>query len=383
MIASRSEAALLGFTVALFMAVVMGYKAFAQNKVYTVILIVATIFIDRKVIDIFGGIQSESAKYIYYLMGLMVLFGAVIHLILVKFHSAHQGIKKHALTLSIATVLIAVIGFNMVYQVIPTASNSDLIETVSIEKNKLLLKMIEDEALKFEFLASGINVFGEDNRVIMPESNDRSGMLIRTNNITYELNIKMYSNGYLATLSDPIGFNVFFNGETIQYVDRVTGVGMIQYPEKFEYYSNKTNAFSKRGYIWGTYMPILRENILLGSGLDTYLNIFPQNDFIGKHNAYTKQYSDIMIDKPHSMYIMIGLATGIFGVLGFIIFIVLVVQKYYRNVLVLNLDNSIIAILVAMFIAAIINDSIIPMTLIMFCFGGSVLAVNDVSEIDG
>lgn len=74
---------------------------------------------------------------------------------------------------------------------------------------------------------------------------------------------------------------------------------------------------SARGYIWSRSLPLLRDNILLGSGPDTYWLEFPQEDLLGKYYAYgTPQ---ILVDKPHNLYLQIAFNGGIISLLAFIV----------------------------------------------------------------
>jgi len=84
--------------------------------------------------------------------------------------------------------------------------------------------------------------------------------------------------------------------------------------------------FSGRGYIWARTIPLLKEHILLGSGADTYSIEFPQNDYIARTNA---GYQNILITKPHSMYLQYGVQ---YGVLALICFLTLAIMYVIQTV---------------------------------------------------
>ncbi len=65
---------------------------------------------------------------------------------------------------------------------------------------------------------------------------------------------------------------------------------------------------SGRGYIWSRSLPMLKQNLLLGKGPDTYCIYFPQHDYAGK---YTWQTFLTVTDKPHCMYLDIALGSGV------------------------------------------------------------------------
>ena len=72
-----------------------------------------------------------------------------------------------------------------------------------------------------------------------------------------------------------------------------------------------------RGYIWSRTLPLLRKYLFLGSGADSFSIVFPQQDYI---NLYNYGFSDQIITKPHSMYLQIGVQTGVLSLLAFIVF---------------------------------------------------------------
>ena len=74
---------------------------------------------------------------------------------------------------------------------------------------------------------------------------------------------------------------------------------------------------SGRGYIWSRTIPLLKKHIILGSGADTFVITFPQNDYVG---LYNNGYSDQLLTKPHNLYLQIGVQTGILSLIAFLTF---------------------------------------------------------------
>jgi O-antigen ligase len=86
---------------------------------------------------------------------------------------------------------------------------------------------------------------------------------------------------------------------------------------------------SGRGYIWSRTIPILKGTIFVGTGPDTYAMAFPQNDFIGKLNYMYD--ANIIIDKPHNMYLQTAVNTGVLSLLSLLtIFTIYIVQFIAR-----------------------------------------------------
>lgn len=72
-----------------------------------------------------------------------------------------------------------------------------------------------------------------------------------------------------------------------------------------------------RGYLWSRTIPLLKDTILLGTGADTFVQVFPQQDYVGKvNNSFDTQ----VITKPHCMYLQIGVQTGVLSLIAFLVF---------------------------------------------------------------
>lgn len=62
-----------------------------------------------------------------------------------------------------------------------------------------------------------------------------------------------------------------------------------------------------RGHIWARSIPLLKNHILLGSGADTFLMEYPNNDYLGVHQS--KTYGEYTT-RPHNWYLQVGIQTG-------------------------------------------------------------------------
>lgn len=83
-------------------------------------------------------------------------------------------------------------------------------------------------------------------------------------------------------------------------------------------FKNNQKFGTNRGWIWSRSIPLMKNKILYGYGADTTVVAFPQNDYVGK----LKVGSPIngIIDKPHNMYLNIGISTGVLSLIAMIIF---------------------------------------------------------------
>lgn len=143
------------------------------------------------------------------------------------------------------------------------------------------------------------------------------------------------------------------------YYNAVGKWDMIQDVKKFSFLPD--GFMSHRGYIWSRTIPLLKNFMFIGSGPDTFLLDFPQNDYIGR---YKNGYETTLISKPHNLYLQIWIQTGFISLVAFLgIFIMYFIKgiKIYRNIeefgWIARLGIGIWLGLVAYIIMGLANDS--------------------------
>jgi hypothetical protein len=78
---------------------------------------------------------------------------------------------------------------------------------------------------------------------------------------------------------------------------------------------------SRRGYLWSRTIPLIKSNIIVGSGPDTFILEFPQYDYLNFYNyGYADQYNNQVVTKPHSLYLQIAVQTGLLSLFAFLAF---------------------------------------------------------------
>lgn len=97
-------------------------------------------------------------------------------------------------------------------------------------------------------------------------------------------------------------------------------IGSLETPAVFGF-EGKEKLGSARGYIWSRALPMVPQNLLLGAGPDTFIVEFPQNDLLGKYWAYGT--TNMIVDKPHNLYLQIFLSDGGIAFLAFLAITVL------------------------------------------------------------
>lgn len=128
-------------------------------------------------------------------------------------------------------------------------------------------------------------------------------------------------NGYptLRTRIDNKSWDFVYslNDETYYYITNKGKLDKMHDSEYIESLNNLGRAFSGRGFIWSRTLPLLKDNILLGTGPDTFLLAFPNDDYVAMSNG---GYATELITKPHNMYLQIAVQTGVLSLICFLVF---------------------------------------------------------------
>lgn len=81
---------------------------------------------------------------------------------------------------------------------------------------------------------------------------------------------------------------------------------------------------SNRGYIWSKTIPLLKETILVGSGMDHFSLVFPNHDYVAK--ARIDKVGTIY-NKPHSWYLQMGTESGMISLLCILIMLTYILRE--------------------------------------------------------
>lgn len=145
---------------------------------------------------------------------------------------------------------------------------------------------------------------------------------------------------------------------------------------------------SNRGYIWSRSIPMMKSTILIGYGPDNFCLMFPQEDYVGRFNT-GKGMTNIVVDKPHNMYIQTAINTGVISMLSLMfmwgIYFVDSVRLFKGRGLMSFSEyvgaGSFLGI-TAYLAAGLFNDSIVSVAPLFWIMLGLGIAVNKMIEID-
>lgn len=200
----------------------------------------------------------------------------------------------------------------------------------------------------------------------------------------YEIDHSSYRGDQVFLFNGGEVMNIVLDGKviTLQFIEDnafVLGHSMNAYNPTYEVpsigFENSQSLASFRGYIWSRTLPIMKENILIGTGPDTYALVFPTYDVIGMVNSFNE--TAFAVDKPHNMYMQMWVQTGMVSLLIFLAINILYMigfmktyqifeEKSYLRYLSIGLFCGIFAYLVT----GIANDSVVPVATIYWIFLG-------------
>lgn len=235
---------------------------------------------------------------------------------------------------------------------------------------------IEYEDLKFKFL--------DQNNLEIETQYDQENGIITLLNENYEGYIfKLFANDSEPVLDLTLrGYNTKFAIENGEFKHYVTG-GIIRDINKVPSYGfeGKERLGSNRGYIWSRSIPMLKNSIILGSGPDTYAIYFPQDDFVGKFN--TRVFKGVIVDKPHNLYLQIGINTGIISLLAFLAMIIMYFIQSTKTYFNAKFDNIYETVGLAIFISicgymvtGLFNDSVVSVATVFWILLGTGISIN-------
>lgn len=196
----------------------------------------------------------------------------------------------------------------------------------------------------------------------------------------------------VGIVEDVIGFAIVIDGQPWYFTNLYTPIdGYCTYsatgrfmklsqPEGTPYLEEHYHAFNMRGYIWSKTIPLLKKYFFLGSGADTFIIAFPNDDLVGMYNS---GHANEIITRPHCWYLQMAVNTGVLSLVSFLVFYLMYfvgsIRLYWKMEDRSYLAKTGVAILCATIgymVVAVINDSIVCVAPLYWALLGIGLAIN-------
>lgn len=169
---------------------------------------------------------------------------------------------------------------------------------------------------------------------------------IQGTNSFFSINDKRFSTFVIGPAQDSAGINYFIikiddsewdfamlEGQDIKYRNTLGNLVSLNKIESIGWKNNQGFG-SGRGYIWSKTLPMMKDTMLIGHGADTYCIYFPNNDYVGKYNANWSNIN-LIVDKPHNMYMGAWIGTGGISVLALLVlwfmYIIQSIKLFWRR----------------------------------------------------
>ena len=221
-----------------------------------------------------------------------------------------------------------------------TTANEEDIHTlhgIDIDGNDLLIS-IDDFSLKISAKSSAL----DDIKVVDQNGNEIKLVSTEYDSI-YDFGDKRL-NGCELTATKENGFDFliftannhemewsfYINKDNIIYITTSGAFTDIKTAEA-GLFKNNLDFGTGRGYIWSRGIPLMKDSLIVGTGADTFALAFPQTDYVGKYNAdYYSLEKNMIVDKPHNMYLNMFITTGGVSFLAFMGILILYFVECFR-----------------------------------------------------
>lgn len=192
---------------------------------------------------------------------------------------------------------------------------------------------------------------------------------------------------------DLVAFNVIIDGVKWCFTNQTDGTYYFFNPYNRLLKVNLESSYKKswsiasgRGYIWDKTIPIIKNNFWLGTGPDTFLLQFPNQDYLNGSNA---GFHEELISKPHNLYLQIASQTGVPSLIAFLVFYI----WYFISTLKLcgkgdfSSDKEMLSVSIMLgtlgyMVAGLAYDSTITVTPIFWALIGISLGINKLIKRD-
>lgn len=237
-----------------------------------------------------------------------------------------------------------------------------------------------------------ITVFGkyEDGSSIQMDYNEEKGMFdVRDEKFPISVDVARFAENTTAGIPAAPGICLFIEGKQYAFTNAFNNTYLYWTPTgKYSKINNAESAVftdvpsfaSGRGYIWSRTIPLLKKTILLGTGADTFVLEFPNNDYVGLTQA--EMYGSL-ITKPHNMYLQIGVQSGVLALAALVLFYIFYfidsIKVFWRSKFDSYLSWAGLGIFIGTLgymITGLANDSTVTVAPIFWALIGAGLAIN-------
>lgn len=312
-------------------------------------------------------------------------------------------IKKHWVWFVGLVVVIAVVlvGLNYVSdgQVASRIKSFNIVEQINNIKTK------NETAFKFEKIELGKDtILIETNRQTLNMKVDKDKLYFLNENLE-ELKIEKKGNKILLNDFDKyweihnitipknypgVTVTTHWGWGTTHYYITQDGIkvlgsgGRITDPivaERLKLFDGLESFMSGRGYIWSRTIPMMKYNLIKGSGADNFPMVFPQDDIVAKLNI--NMDANTVIDKPHNLFLQTAINNGVISLLALLVALGIYFidcLKLYSKMIYDSLEKyigaSCLLSIIGYLASGMFNDSVVSVEPIFWVIWGLGISIN-------
>ena len=260
---------------------------------------------------VYGGCLTVFVVLLYFTfsrMGFVAAFFGILVGIGIKGVSK-KSLKNLAVFFGLAIFVLVILdaaqGFKFYHRLTDEKVKEKLTDLVTDENGVHIFYKGQEETLTFENMNDKKDIFQGEGTAEVKQSEGEQFLVVNLCDQDWYFGFENDSYYY---------YNPFGNHQVLDHVERWNLHGL----ESFA---------SGRGYFWSRILPKLKRHILIGSGIDTTIVAFPQDDYAGRLN-YSKDLS-MVCDRAHSGYLQMALEAGVLGLLCMLVFLAVVMKKMF------------------------------------------------------
>lgn len=302
--------------------------------------------------------------------------------------------------ISLSCVLVLLIAFGVVDAAKGNILSNKILGLVNIKKTDRALQYIEtnqdnvvvgynDNQFIMEWSGDSLKLSDQKGKILGLKQPDSEGWsYIDDDRFPFQLN-KCSAGGYEGYelwIGGLFKFVKKTDGEQAQYYCyfRSQLMKLSKGKEYTGFFADHLRFGSGRGFIWSRTFPLLKKYFWVGSGPDTYVQVFPYEDVIG---FVQSDYYSTLMSKPHSFYLQIGEQTGVPSLLAWFVFVgiyfVDCIRLYWKNTskgYLCYMGMAIMLSVIGFLITGLANDSIIGVTPVFYAILGLGFRINHLEQ---
>ena len=291
-----------------------------------------------------------------------------------------------------ATALVCI--FLLVNQAQDNVYTQRIAQALRMHKTEYTLESIEtmDDGVYIRYKGNELKVAAKNyggllSFVVTDEAGNEPQMSLQENGYVYVMEDERFAGMemYFLQYEEYIGFCVNIEGHdwvfTNEYAEDgsyyyLTTKGMFDKLHMAEQviFNDYERVLSGRGYIWSVSIPLLKEHFILGSGADTFVMTFPQQDYL---RLWRNGFAEQIMSKPHSLYLQVGVQDGVIALLAMLAFFVMYLGYSVRLYIASRFESFYecagVAVMLAVLgfaVMGISNDSSITVSPIFWVLAG-------------